>query len=153
MVDSHTYTAGADQEALNAQVRERVAECWAAAQQEITERLATQEGQANPESATGTGAVVHALQQAQAGVRILDSDALSERTFLSLGAEPWIATAPEQTLGAPVLDEVSGPAALLRAAALTDARILLVPGPVLPKGVDVAARLRWPTGPAAPAAS
>jgi hypothetical protein len=153
VVDSHTHTAGADQEALNAQVSERVAEQWAAEQQEIIERLATEEGQANPESATGTGAVVHALQQAQVEVLILNSDALSTRTFLALDAEPWVATAPEETLGAPILGQVPGPAALLRAAALTDARVLLVPGPVLPEGVDVAALLRWPTGPAAPSSS
>jgi hypothetical protein len=41
---------------------------------------------------------------------------------------------------------------LLRAAALTDARILLVPGPALPDGVDIAALLRWPTGPEVPSA-
>jgi hypothetical protein len=37
-----------------------------------------------------------------------------------------------------------------RATGLTDAGILLVPGPVLPEGVDIAALLRWPTGPQTP---
>jgi hypothetical protein len=151
VIDSHTHTGGADSTLLEDQVNQRVAEQWATEQQEIMERLAMQEGQANPESATGIGAVVHALQQAQVEVLILDEAALSERTLLALDAEPWIATAEEESLGANVLGKVPAPAALLRAAALTDARVLLVPGPVLPDGVDVAALLRWPTGPAVPA--
>jgi hypothetical protein len=150
VVDSHTHTAGADPSLLEDQVNQRVAEQWATEQQEIMERLATQEGQPNPESATGTGAVVHALQQAQVEVLIFNDAALSERTLLALDAEPWIATAEEESLAANILGKVPAPAALLRAAALTDARVLLVPGPVLPKGVDIAALLRWPTGPAAP---
>jgi len=150
VVDSHTHTAGADHSLLEDQVNQRVAEQWATEQQEIMERLATQEGQANPESATGTGAVVHALQQAQVEVLIFNDAALSERTLLALDAEPWIATAEEESLAANIVGKVPAPAALLRAAALTDARVLLVPGPVLPQGVDIAALLRWPTGPAAP---
>ena len=150
MVDSHTHTAGADEQQLTDQVNQRVAEVWAAEQQEVMDRLATQEGQANPESATGIGAVVHALQQAQVDVLILDDTALLERTLLALDAEPWVATAEEESLAAGVLGKVPAPAALLRAAALTDARVLLVPGPVLPDGVDVAALLRWSTGPAVP---
>jgi hypothetical protein len=150
MVDSHTHTAGADEQQLTDQVNQRVAELWAAEQQEVMDRLATQEGQANPESATGIGAVVHALQQAQVDVLILDDAALSERTLLALYAEPWVATAEEESLAAGVLGKVPAPAALLRAAALTDAQVLLVPGPVLPDGVDVAALLRWSTGPAVP---
>jgi hypothetical protein len=86
-------------------------------------------------------------------VLILNDAALTERTLLALDSEPWIATAEEESLAANVLGKVPAPAALLRAAALTDARVLLVPGPVLPEGVDVAALLRWPTGPAAPASS
>ncbi|SLK15587.1 baeRF2 domain-containing protein [Arthrobacter sp. P2b] len=153
VVDSHTHTQGADDALLDDQVNQRVAELWAAEQQEVMDRLAMQEGQANPESATGIGAVVHALQQAQVDVLILNDAALTERTLLALDSEPWIATAEEESLAANVLGKVPAPAALLRAAALTDARVLLVPGPVLPEGVDVAALLRWPTGPAAPASS
>lgn len=150
VVDSHTHTAGADQSLLEDQVNQRVAEQWATEQQEIMERLATQEGQANPESATGIGAVVHALQQAQVDVLILNDSALSERTLLALDAEPWIATAEEESLAANVLGAVPAPAALLRAAALADARVLLVPAGVLPEGDDIAALLRWPTGPSVP---
>jgi stalled ribosome rescue protein Dom34 len=150
VIDSHTHTAGADESLLEDQVNQRVAEQWATEQQDIMDRLAMQEGQANPQSATGIGAVVHALQQAQVEVLILDDGALSERTLLALDAEPWIATAEEESLGAKVLGKVPAPAALLRAAALTDARVLLVPGGVLQEGSDVAALLRWSTGPTVP---
>jgi hypothetical protein len=150
VVDSHTHTAGADSDLLDDQVNQRVAELWATEQQDVMDRLATQEGQANPESATGIGAVVHALQQAQVDVLILNDAALGERTLLALDAEPWVATSEEESLAANVIGKVPAPAALLRAAALTDARILLVPGPVLPDGVDVAALLRWSTGPDVP---
>jgi hypothetical protein len=94
--------------------------------------------------------VVHALQQAQVDVLIFNDAGLSERTLLALDAEPWIAAAEEESLAANVLGKVPAPAALLRAAALTDARVMLVPGPVLPAAVDVAALLRWPAGPTAP---
>lgn len=150
VVDAHTHTAGADGSLLEDQVNQRVAQQWATEQQEIMERLAMQEGQPNPESATGIGSVVHALQQAQVEVLIMNDSALTERTLLALDAEPWIATAEEESLGAGIVGKVPATAALLRAAALTDARILLVPGPVLPEGVDVAALLRWPTGPTMP---
>lgn len=150
VVDSHTHTAGADISLLEDQVNQRVAELWATEQQDVMDRLATQEGQANPESATGIGAVVHALQQAQVDVLILNDAALAERTLLALDAEPWIALAEEESLAANVLGKVPAPAALLRAAALTDARVLLVPGPVLPEGADAAALLRWSTGPDVP---
>lgn len=149
-VDSHTHTAGSDSANLEDQVNQRVAEVWAEEQQNVMDRLAVQEGQANPEAARGVGAVVHALQQAQVDTLILDDAALSERTMLALDAEPWIATAREEALGAGILGEVPAPAALLRAAALTDARVLMVPGPVLPKGVHVAALLRWSSGPDVP---
>jgi hypothetical protein len=152
VVESHTHAPGTDREAFNAEIEERVAQQWAADQEQVMERLAVQEGQANPESATGVGAVVHALQQAQVDVLILNDRALADRHMLALGAEPWIATAEEESLGAEILGRIPAPSALLRAAALTDARILLVPGPALPDGVDIAALLRWPTGPEVPSA-
>ncbi|WP_461170826.1 baeRF2 domain-containing protein [Arthrobacter sp. Z1-15] len=152
IVDSHTHTGGSRNDGFEDQVQERIALQWAAEQEQILDRLALQEGQANPESATGIGAVVHALQQAQVDVLILNDNALSDRQLLALGAEPWVASADDQALGAEVLGKVPAPAALLRAAALTDASLLLVPDGVLPGGADVAALLRWPTGPEAPAA-
>ncbi|NUT72459.1 Vms1/Ankzf1 family peptidyl-tRNA hydrolase [Pseudarthrobacter sp. C4D7] len=147
-VDSHTHTAGAQSAHLEDQVNKHVAELWSQEQQDVMDRLAAQEGRDNPQAALGIEAVVHALRQAQADVLAFDDDALSEQTLVALDGEPWIATAKgAPTTPAGVLGEVPAPAALLRAAALTDARVLLVPGPVLPKGVNVAAILRWPLGP------
>ncbi|WP_423184672.1 Vms1/Ankzf1 family peptidyl-tRNA hydrolase [Arthrobacter sp. NyZ413] len=150
-VDSHTHTGGADPGALDDQVEQLVAEQWATEQQRLVERFAEQEGQANPESATGLGAVVGALQQAQVDVLILNDRALSERRLLALGSEPWLATSEDQALGADVVGSVPATTALLRAAALTDASVLLVPNGVMPDGVELAALLRWASGPAAPA--
>lgn len=150
LIGSHTHTGGSHNEGLGDQIQEQIALFWAEEQQQIMDRLAQQEGQANPESATGFGAVIHALQQAQVEVLIMNDAALSGRRLLALGAEPWVASAEEQALGAEALGRVPAPAALLRSAALTDAGVLLVPDGVLPAGTDVAALLRWPTGPAAP---
>lgn len=153
MLDAEFRPEDSHQQIFEDQVQERVALQWAAEQDQIMDRLALQEGQANPESVTGVGAVVNALQQAQVEVLILNDSALADRQLLALGAEPWLATAEEQALGAEVLGHVSVPSAMLRAASLTDASLLLVPDGVLPDGVDVAALLRWPVGPEAPGAN
>lgn len=150
VVESHTHTGGADPAVLNEKISESVALKWAADQQEILERLAEQEGQPNPESATGMGTVVHALQQAQVEALILNDAALSESGLFALDSEPWLATAREEALGATVLGKAPASAALLRAAALTDAGVLLVPHGSVPEGTEVAALLRWSTGPDVP---
>ncbi|WP_347109103.1 Vms1/Ankzf1 family peptidyl-tRNA hydrolase [Paenarthrobacter sp. S56] len=149
-IDSHTLAAGSDREKFDDEVNSLVAQQWAEEQRQLMDRLAEQQGQPNPLSATGIGAVVHALQQAQVESLILDDGALAEHTLLALSAEPWVATTEGESLGADVVAKVSAPAALLRAAALTDARVQLVPSGALPDGVQVAALLRWPTGPEAP---
>ncbi|MBP3042984.1 hypothetical protein KKR91_08195 [Arthrobacter jiangjiafuii] len=150
MLDAKTRTGGPHQDQFQDRVQELIALRWAAEQEQIMDRLALQQAQANPESAAGIGAVVHALQQAQVDVLILNDNELADHPLLALGAEPWVASAEEQALGAEVLGRVPAPAALLRAAALTDASLLLVPDGVLPGGTGVAALLRWPTGPTAP---
>ncbi|WP_312178469.1 Vms1/Ankzf1 family peptidyl-tRNA hydrolase [Arthrobacter sp.] len=150
MIDSHPRTSGSANGHFDDEIQERIALLWAAEQEQIMDRLALQEGQANPESVTGFGQVVTALQQAQVEVLILNDRALADRHLFALDAEPWVASAQEQTLGAEVLGQVPAPAALVRAAALTDASLLLVPDGVLPHAVDAAALLRWPTGPEAP---
>ena len=70
--------------------------------------------------------------------------------MLALTDEPWVATAGEKPGNVQVLGKIAAPSALVRAAALTDARVLLVPPGVLPGGKQVAAVLRWPTGPDVP---
>jgi hypothetical protein len=147
VVEAHTRTGGADPDMLNNEVDKHIALRWAAEQQQILDRLAEQEGQANPESATGIGAVVHALQQAQVDVLIMNDAALSGHELFALDAEPWVASDEGESLDAKVLGRVAAPSALIRAAALTDARVLIVPGGALPERVEVAALLRWSTGP------
>ncbi|KPN16328.1 MULTISPECIES: Vms1/Ankzf1 family peptidyl-tRNA hydrolase [Arthrobacter] len=150
MIDSHMPESRTGRRAFEDKVQERIALLWAAEQEQIMDRLAQQQGQANPESVTGFGGVLTALQQAQVELMILNDTALAGHHLLALGAEPWVASAPEHSLGAEVLGQVPAPAALVRAASLTDASLLLVPDGVLPRGVDAAALLRWPTGPEAP---
>lgn len=151
VVDSHTRTGGADREALHDEVDKHIALQWADEQQQVLDRLAEQEGQANPESAKGIGAVVHALQQAQVDVLIMNDAALSGDELFALDAEPWVAIDEGESLNATVVGRVPAPSALIRAAALTDARVLMVPGGALPERVEVAALLRWSTGPDVPA--
>lgn len=149
VIDTHSRTDGADRAAFARKVEERVAESIAEHQAQLLERLNIQEGQANPVSAVGLGAVVHALQQAQVDTLLLDSTAWDEQTLLTLDSEPWIAASDGETAGAGVLGEVSAPSSLLRAAALTDADVVLFPSGALDSH-RIAALLRWPTGPTAP---
>ncbi|MCZ2403794.1 hypothetical protein IV498_11500 [Paenarthrobacter sp. Z7-10] len=152
VVDANTRGGGADPKSLREKVDERIAEVVARRQQEILDKLAEQDGQPNALAVTGLGAAVHALQQAQVEILLLDDTALTERTLLALDAEPWVATAPEEALDAAVLGEVPAATALLRAAMLTDAEIAVVPPGALPGGGALAALLRWPTGPRVPSA-
>jgi hypothetical protein len=149
-VDSHTRTGGADREALRTEIAKRVAEVWARQQEAILERLATLQGQQHVEAAAGLGEVVNALQQAQVGTLLLEETALQDHKVQALTEEPWVATAGEQPVTGQVLGKLAAPPALVRAAALTDARVLFVPPGVLPGGKEVAAVLRWPTGPDVP---
>ena len=151
VVDSHTRTAGADPAMMKKAVEQRVAEIIAHRQHDLLERLAVQQGRPNPLSATGVGEVVHALQQAQVETLLLNDGALLDRSLLALDAEPWLATDAGEALEAGVLGKTSAPAAILRAVAMTDAEVVLVPSGALPGGVEAAALLRWPTGPAVPA--
>jgi hypothetical protein len=90
----------------------------------------------------GVGQIVHALQQAQVDTLFVDPTAFGDRTLLALAEQPWIATAPEESAGAAVLEPVPAAEALVRAALLTDATVRFVGSGVL--GTDVAALLRWP---------
>lgn len=150
VVDSHTRTGGSDAEAYALQVDQLVTRVMADRQHQLLDRLAEQEGQATRTSAAGIGAVVTALQQAQVQTLLLESTAWDDRTLFALDAAPWVATDPEATAGAAVLGKVPALAAILRAAALTDADTVLYPPGAL-DSTPIAALLRWPTGPAVPA--
>ncbi|AOX65334.1 hypothetical protein BJK06_05860 [Curtobacterium sp. BH-2-1-1] len=118
---------------------------------DLEDLLRTHVGRGDNLAVTGLGAVVGALQQAQGSVVALDAVAVGERTLLALAGAPWVATAPEQAAGTPVIGAVPAVCALVRAAVLTDAELVLVNAASLPGGVAAAALLRWPVGPAVPA--
>ncbi|PFG29854.1 hypothetical protein [Paramicrobacterium agarici] len=100
--------------------------------------------------AVGIGAVVHALAQGQAEYVLLDHQEMLQHSLLALDGEPWVATAPEDALGAPVLEEIVSTAAIVRAAVLTDARVRVVDPDEIGVGTGVVASLRWPVGPERP---
>ncbi len=150
VIESHTRTGGADHHEFDHQVESLVAQKLAEVQEELLDRLRMQEGQANPRAATGIGAVVTALQQAQVDILMVQASQWQDSTLLALDAEPWVATSDGERAGAGVLGEVPAQSALVRAAALTDARVLFLPDGVLDKEESVSALLRWSSGPGAP---
>jgi hypothetical protein len=144
-VDANTRAAGASSEALDATVENLLDEIARSAQNADMERLAQELGRDGGAAERGVGWTVHCLRQAQVDVLLLDPDQLGERTLLALGAEPWVATAPEEAGPAPILGDVPAAEALIRAAILTDASVRLVPGTLLPDRSGVAGLLRWGT--------
>lgn len=150
VIESHVRTGGADAGEFTHQVESLVAQKIAQLQEELLDHLRVQEGQANPRAASGPGAVVTALQQAQVEVLVLESDAWRDTTLLVLDGEPWLAASPGETAGTAVLGEVPAQSALIRAAALTDARFLFLPQGALRKDEQMAALLRWSAGPDVP---
>jgi hypothetical protein len=152
VVAVNTRADGASDAALEEDVRRNVAAIFASYEHDALERLATEMGHGGGLSAAGVGAVVHSLQQSQVDVLMLDPGGLSDTKLFVLDGEPWVATAPEEALGARQLGRVSAADALIRAAFLTDARVVITSAGELPGNVVVAAILRWPTGPAVPGA-
>ena len=139
-----TNPAGSDGAGFEEEIQERLALQWAAEQDEVMDRLAQQKGQDNP-AAAGLDAVVRAFQNAQVDTLVVDDQALADSRLLTLNAEPWVASGEEEAHGVDALGWAPAPSALLRSAALTDAKVLLVPPGVLPGGLDAAALLRWAT--------
>jgi hypothetical protein len=90
----------------------------------------------------GVGQIVHALQQAQVDTLFVDPAGLGDRHLLALADQPWIAAAPEEAMGAEVIEAVPAADALVRAALVTDATVRLVAGSAV--GSETAALLRWP---------
>ncbi|MDT0234118.1 hypothetical protein [Curtobacterium sp. BRB10] len=118
---------------------------------DLEDALRTHVGRGDNQVVTGLGPVVEALQQAQGATIALDAVAVGDRTLLALAGAPWVATAPEQAVGVPVIAAVPAVCALVRAAVLTDAELVLVNAASLPAGAPAAALLRWPVGPVVPA--
>lgn len=142
---------GFDETVLGDLTRVALARVIATHRHDLEDLLRTHVGRGDNQAVTGLGPVVEALQQAQGATIALDAVAIGDRTLLALGAAPWIATAPEQAAGVPVIGPVPAVCALVRAAVLTDAELVLVNAASLPGGASAAALLRWPVGPTVPA--
>lgn len=151
VIDANSRAAGAEEEPFLEEVQLLVARTMADRQHALLESLSEKEGQGTRTSAVGRGPVIAALQQAQVESLLLESTAWEDETLLALDSAPWVATSEAETAGAGVLGEVPAVAALLRAAALTDAQVTMYPSGAL-EGKPIAALLRWPTGPAVPSA-
>ncbi len=147
VVPGHLLAAGSSREPLQERISRKLEEIRLRNQSALLDKLAAGDFE---NGALGFGAVVHSLQQSQADTVLLDNDGTGERVLLALDAEPWVATAPEDALGAGILGPVPAILALTRAAVLTESKVVFVDHGSLPKSAEVAATLRWPTGPPIP---
>ncbi|MCU1409165.1 MAG: hypothetical protein JWM23_1245 [Microbacteriaceae bacterium] len=147
VVHTNTRPEDASNAPLEAEVKKQLIAILAREEDDALNRLIADANREGGRAELGTGAVVHALQQSQVEVLILCADGLAEKTLLALTAEPWVAAAPEEALGAGSLGRVPAADALVRAAVLSNARVLVVDAARLPEHVSVGALLRWQTGP------
>jgi hypothetical protein len=150
-VDANTRAGGASSDSLDNELHTQLTAILARDGEDALNKLAAGSGHHVGLGEVGIGPVVHALQQSQVDTLILDTNGIPDKTLIVLGAEPWVATAPEDALGAPQLGRVDAAEALVRAAVLSDSRVVLVDAARLPEHMHVAAVLRWPTGPTPPA--
>src|SRR5690606_39219249 len=148
-VDVDTRAAGADDTALMEEIDRTVA---AAADDRIAavrDRAAERDAE---NGASGIGAVVGALQQAQVQTLLLDPRMIDgDDTLIALSDSPWVAIGPADTFDAGPGTRVSAVEALVRAAVLTDAEVLFLedePAEGEPRSDDAlqqpVAALRWP---------
>ncbi|MFU8947805.1 Vms1/Ankzf1 family peptidyl-tRNA hydrolase [Mycetocola zhadangensis] len=146
-VPAHVLAPGSSRAALEQRVSEKLEEIRKKDQSAALDKLAAGDFEYG---SLGIGAVAHALQQSQADTVLIDETPGDGRVLLALASEPWVATAPEEAMGAQVLEPVPALLALTRAAVLTESKVMFVDHGLLPKSAEVAAVLRWPTGPAIP---
>ncbi|PWC07806.1 Vms1/Ankzf1 family peptidyl-tRNA hydrolase [Mycetocola zhujimingii] len=147
VVPANLLAAGSSRESLQARISRKLEEIRQRAQSLLLDKLSAGDSE---NGALGFGAVVHSLQQSQADTVLIDSEGTDGRTLLALADAPWVATVPEEALGARVIGPVPAVLAIVRAATLTESRVVFVDHGILPKSAEVAAVLRWPTGPAIP---
>ncbi|MGO4690280.1 baeRF2 domain-containing protein [Glaciibacter sp. 2TAF33] len=147
VVHTNTRPEDASNSALEAEVKKQLIAILAREEDDALNQLVADSNREGGRAEVGVGAVVHALQQGQVEALILCATGLAEKTLLALTAEPWVATAPEDALGAGSLGRVAAADALVRAAVLCGARVFVVDAEQLPERVSVGALLRWQTGP------
>jgi hypothetical protein len=119
-----TRAGGANERGLNERVNLDVERVKAAEKKEILDRLSLRDGRGDNTTELRMGGIVEALAGGQVDILLLDSDRLREHQLLSLATAPWIASDPEETLGAAVIAKTSALLAMVRAALLTDARVM-----------------------------
>lgn len=137
-----TRPDGGAEAALAAFATEQVAAVERRERAAAVDLLRTRAAQPRPTADVGVLGAVEALRQAQVDTLFLDVDALDGETLLALGDVPWLAREAGDAGAATVLGPVPAAEALVRAALLTDARILTARGADL--GAGTAALLRWP---------
>jgi hypothetical protein len=147
VVPTNTRPDGAAQDELEGDLHRHLAAILAQDVHDALERLGT--GRGNGLSEIDFAAVVHALQHGQVDVLLLAPDRITGETLIALDREPWLAATSADALGgAGELGPVPAADALIRAAILTDARVMVVSAGELPAETSAAALLRWSTLPA-----
>ncbi|TFC93688.1 hypothetical protein E3T28_16290 [Cryobacterium sinapicolor] len=146
VLPTNTRPGGAAQEELEGDLNRHLAAILAQEEHDALERLGA--GQGSGLSELDFAAVVRALQQHQVDVLMLAPDRMPGETLIALDREPWLAGSSADALGAGELGSVPAADALIRAAILTDARVMVVSPGELPAETSIAALLRWSTLPA-----
>lgn len=123
---TNTRADGASDDALVDHINEELERVLEEDTIDAVDKLAIHKGRGDNTVETSAGAIVMALASAQVDTLILDTARIGDNTLLALDAEPWIASAPEETLGAAVLGDVPASVAMVRAALLTDAKVLFI---------------------------
>lgn len=122
-VDSHTRPEGAESAALDEAIAVAIAERHADRIADVRDHAEADNGSAG---AQGVRDVTAALQQARVNTLLLDARMLDdESTLVALDAAPWVVADESERLGTGVVGSVPAVTALVRAAVLTDARVLI----------------------------
>jgi hypothetical protein len=143
-LQTNTRAEGSDGGVLDAFVAEQIAAVEQRDRAEALDLLRTRLSQERPAAEVGLRGITEALRQAQVDTLFVDVPALEGETLLALDDVPWLAREEADAGGAAVVGEVPAVEALLRAALLTDARILTAGE--IDTGAGAAALLRWPVG-------
>lgn len=118
-------------EGVEGEIRELVAERAARQTREVLHRFETEQGRDTGLAVTGVAPVTYAFQQAQVETLLIRDDPSSDRQ-LWIGPDAWQLADSEEDLrriGAEPLGRDRADAALLRAAAVTNARLVVLPHP------------------------
>jgi len=141
-LDANTRSDGTDGARLDAFVAQQVAAVEQRDRADAIDLLRSRVSQERAAADVGLREVVGALQQAQVDTLFIDIPALDGETLLALDGVPWVARPGDETGDAAEVGEVAAAEGVLRAALLTDARILTATQQAL--GAGAAALLRWP---------